>query len=327
MYVPESGSPTEDRDSVSPLLDVTSLSPPIVLTIHFHWGLSFWPLIALLLTLKRLSPSTPSPSNRRFSLVGWSMRVVGEVTYPVAVCPKLLFSLVSVGSVSCPWVTALLVACVSVLTRFSVLLVMLTVVALEALSRLLVFERCLTFTPSIITWPLQVRTSSLPGGKTNTPGAGSAQKNKQTTRVTALWMYGSTNYIQFVSYYTTEDYDDYARHRGLWCHSGADLRPFKASFRYKKTFLNTNMCAAVWSHLTVRCSCNSILCIMPSLALHTGCTPVDTGMKCCITTPSLLPLSVCFLPSSFLFGPKIYTLCLIWFIYLFLTCDRHTEPA
>lgn len=49
-------------------------------------------------------------------------------------------------------------------------------------SPLLVFElfpSMLTFSPSTVTWPLQVRTSLLPGDKTNTPGGGSAQKNKR----------------------------------------------------------------------------------------------------------------------------------------------------
>lgn len=264
----------------------------------------------MLLALKWLSPSTSSPSDRLLPLIGWSTWVVGEDVYPVSVCPELLLCLVSVGAVSCPWVTALFVACFSVFTRFSVLLVMLTVVTLEGLSLLLVFERCLTFTPSTITWPLQVRTSSLPGDKTNTPGAGSAQKNKQTTRVTVLWMYGSTNYIQFASYTILQ--------RTLWYHSRSDLWPFKASFIYKKNiFKHANMCTAVWNHLTVCCQSNSILCIMPSPALHTGCTPVDTGMKCCITTPSLLPLSVCFLSSFFLFGPKMYTLCVFSRLFFF----------
>lgn len=324
-----SDSPTEDRVSMSPLLHVMFRFPsPIVLTDHFHWSLSFRPLLALLPPLKWLSPSTSSSSDRLLSLTGWTMWVVGEVVYPVSVSPKLLFSLDSVGPVSCPRVTALFVACFSVFTRFSVLLVMLTVVALEGLSLLLVFERCLTFTPSTITWPLQVRTSSLPGDKTNTPGAGSAQKNKQLWSLLCGCMALQTTFsLHHLLYYN--------RHYDATVEQTLDLLKHHLYIR-KNIFKHTNTCAAVWNHLTVCCKCNRILCIMPSPVLHAGYTPVDTGMKSCITTPSLLPLSVCFLSSFFLVGPKMYTLCVFSHFFFFhmwqilwpiLKLDHHSGHA
>lgn len=169
MYVPESASFTEGRDSSASLVNVTSLSPfPfVVLRVHFHWRLR--PRVTL------LPPSLSSPPSSSSASVSSAFRPSALVGWTMWVSPS--------GSLLGPWLTAPLRFSLFVQTCVLLILFKVVCVVLRELSLLPLLDPFLTFTPSTVTWPLQVNTSTLPGDKTSVPGEGSVQKKQAISEI------------------------------------------------------------------------------------------------------------------------------------------------